>query len=87
MMFDFFRKRTAKELIEQANETYGLPEPVKVPIMPKYQEPANQEPYRVGLTNDNKTTLTLLGDGYDVTLTMNQEGCEKLIKMLQSTFN
>ena len=50
------------------------------PLMPK-------EHYRVGFTSDGNTTLTLLTDyGSSMTLTMNRDACEQLIKMLRATY-
>lgn len=49
--------------------------------------PKSQEIYRVGITLDGRTTLTLMSDsGTSLTLTMTQEYCEHLIKILQSTY-
>lgn len=46
-----------------------------------------KEHYRVGVTTDGCTTLTLMGDnGNSMTLTMTREYCEQLIRMLESTF-
>jgi hypothetical protein len=46
-----------------------------------------KEYYRVGVTTDGGTTLTLMGDnGTSMTLTMTREYCEQLIRMLESTF-
>ena len=88
-MFDFFRRHTAKELIEQANETYGLPEPVKVPTMPEPKKKTNQEYYRVGYNSvDQMTTLTLMGDnGFSMTLSLNKSGCEQMIRMIRATYD
>lgn len=86
-MFDFFRRRTAKELIEQANETYGLPEPVKVPAMPTPKPKEPQEHYRIGARPDGMTTITMLDhNGFSMTLTMNQSGCEQMIRMIRATY-
>jgi hypothetical protein len=82
-MFNFFRKRTAEDFLAEAKETYSVPEvtPISVP------KKEHKEYYRVGRTDDGYTTLTMLGDGYgSLTLTMNQEACEQLIRMLESTF-
>jgi hypothetical protein len=92
-MFDFFRRRTAKELIEQANETYGLPTPVKVPTMP--QTPPRPAPkkqvkelYRIGVNNDGQTTLTLMEEyGTSLTLIMDQPGFEQMIRMIRATYS
>lgn len=80
-MFDFFSRRTAKELMDEAKEKYILPEETK--IRPK--EP--DEYFRVGATNDGRTTLTFIGaGGTNMTLTMNRDACEQMIRMLRATY-
>lgn len=84
-MFNLFGRKTTKDFLEQAKETYSaLPDvqPVEVP------KKEHKEYYRVGRTDDGYTTLTMIGhNGYGtMTLTMNQEACEQLIRMLQSTY-
>ena len=67
--FNFFRRRTAKEYMETAAETYEVPQ-VSLP---------NTEPaYQVGKTEDGKTTLRI---GYS-TLTMTNAGVDQLMRML-----
>ena len=87
-MFDFFRRRTAKELIEQANETYELPKPVKVPTMPTTTKPKqDQENYRIGVRPDGMTSITFMDhSGFSMTLSMNQAGCEQMIRMIRATY-
>jgi hypothetical protein len=84
-MFNLFGRKTAKDFMEEAKETYAVPEvkPISAPE-PKKQK----EHYRVGRTDDGYTTLTMIShDGYgSMTLTMNQEACEQMIRMLESTF-
>lgn len=77
-MFDFFRKRTAKEFEEEAKETYGIPavEPIEVPRR-------DQVVYKIGKTEDGKVTLSL-GDYSGVTITMNNAGVDHLIRMLET---
>ena len=46
----------------------------------------NHERYRVGLTENGDTTLTVMSpDGLSMTLTMNEVGTRRLIKMLAAT--
>lgn len=80
-MFNLFGRKTAKDFMEKDKETYSVPE-----VKPAKKE--QKEFYRVGCTDDGHTTLTMLGiDGYgSMTLTMNREACDQLIRMLQSTF-
>ena len=77
-MFDFFKK-----------SEYKMPEPVPLiapPVMPL--EPETQEHYRVGFNSEGETTLTLMSpNGMSMTLTLNRNGCEQLIKMLRATYS
>ena len=62
---------------------------VKLPV--DYVKPAPppkpKEHYRVGFDDQGMTTLTLMADyGNSMTLSMNQEACEQLIRMLRSTY-
>lgn len=83
-MFNLFGRRTVKDFEAEAKETYSVPEVPSVKV-PKTQK----EYYRVGRTDDGFTTLTMMGgDGYGhITLTMNREACEQMIRMLESTFD
>lgn len=87
-MFDFFRSRTRDEYIKEGKATFGLPEPKESPIMPETKRSTNKELYRVGYNAvDQLTTLTLMGDnGFSMTLSLSQAGCEQMIRMLQSTY-
>lgn len=59
------------------------PAPIAAPPAP----PRERELYRVGATTDGKTTLTLTSpDGFVMTLTMNQQACEQMIKILRATY-
>jgi hypothetical protein len=82
-MFDFFTRRTAKEYMEEAKEKYSLPEETKI----KPKEP--QEHFRVGYVEETgMTTLTLMApNGYSSTLSMNQQACEQMIRMIRATYN
>jgi hypothetical protein len=62
---------------------------VKLPV--DYVKPAPppkpKEHYRVGFDDQGMTTLTLIADyGNSMTLTMSQEACEQLIRMLRATY-
>lgn len=80
-MFDFFRRKTAKEFVEEAKETYNVPPmpPVVEPPPPK----PDQTVYKVGKTQEGKVTLSL-GDYSGVVITMNNAGVDQLIRMLES---
>jgi hypothetical protein len=80
MMFDFFTRHTAKDLIENAEELYNMP-------LPKSPATISGEHFRVGATRFGETTLTLIAeDGNTMTLTMGQTACEQLIRMLRATY-
>jgi hypothetical protein len=81
-MFDFFSRRTAKEIMDEAKEKYTLPEEAKI----KPKEP--QEYFRVGYVEETgMTTLTFLApNGYSTTLSMNQTACEQMIRMIRATY-
>jgi hypothetical protein len=82
MMFNLFGRKTAKDFQAEAKDTYAVPEADPVP------KQEQKEFYRVGRTDDGCTTLTMLGiNGYgSMTLTMNREACEQMIRMLEATF-
>jgi hypothetical protein len=81
-MFNLFGRRTAKDFVAEAKETYSVPE-TKIP------KKEQKEFYRVGRTDDGYTTLTMIdSSGYgSLTLTMNREACEQMIRMLEATFD
>jgi hypothetical protein len=65
------------------NNVVPFPEPKLTPV----PEPEPEEHYRVGFTTAGDTTLTLksLG-GASMTLTMNRDSTEQLIRMLRATY-
>jgi hypothetical protein len=69
--FDFFRRRTAKELMQQAEEQYVAPIPSPMEKAPVYQ---------IGKTEDGMITLKM---GY-TTLTMTNSGVDQLIRILEA---
>ena len=70
-MFNLFGKRTAKEFLEEAKETY---------ILPKEEKPKQSiSYYRIGLTDDNRVSFTIRYDE----ITMNVQGVDDLIAQLQ----
>jgi hypothetical protein len=76
-MFDFFKRQTAEDYKHLAEDIYKVP-PVMLPVL--------KENYRVGCTDDGMTTLTLMDNALTMTLTLNQTGCEQLIRMLRATY-
>ena len=78
MLFNIFKKQTAKEFVEEAKETYMVPEV-------KSAEPNVNEDalYMVGM-NDHGMVQLRVGTPYAVTLTMNNSAVKKLIKQLEA---
>ena len=77
-MFDFFRRRTAQEYIEEAKEKYMVPE--TKPEAPKLNEDAL---YMVGV-NEHGMVQLRVGAPYAITLTMNNGAVRQLIKQLEA---
>ena len=76
MIFEWFTKKD-----RVPSNVVPFPKPELAP------DPEPKEHYRVGFTTDNETTLTLMSPGgMSMTLTMNQDSCEQLIKMLRATY-
>ena len=69
-MFDFFRRRTAKEFLEEAKEKYTVP-------APEPEKPATVF-YRLGLTDNNRVSFSM---GY-TEITMNSAGVQQMIDQL-----
>lgn len=78
-MFNFFRPNTAKELLQQANETYRVPVAPVVAPTPSRDRTA----YQIGKTEDGRVTLSI-GDYDSTTVTMTNEGVDTLIRMLEA---
>lgn len=80
-MFDFFRRKTAKDYLDEANNVYNLPKPKLVE--PPKPEPKKEEPakiyYRLGLTDNNRVAFSM---GYSE-ITMNKAGCQQMIDQLR----
>jgi hypothetical protein len=83
-MFNLFGRKTAKDFVAEAKETYSVPEVAPIDVPKK-----DREFYRVGRTEEGRTTLTMIdSSGYgSLTLTMNREACEQMIRMLEATFD
>jgi len=65
------------------NNVVPFPEPKLTPV----PEPEPEEHYRVGFTTAGDTTLTLRSSGgASMTLTMNRDSTEQLIRMLRATY-
>jgi len=79
-MFNLFGRKTVKDFEAEAKETYAFPE-----VEPPKKD---REFYRVGRTEEGRTTLTMIDSGGygSLTLTMTREACEQMIRMLEATF-
>jgi hypothetical protein len=77
-MFNFFRTRTAKDFVEEVEETYKVPavEPISMPERTAVA-------YSIGKTEDGKVTLSL-GNYSSTVVTMNNDGVDTLIRMLEA---
>lgn len=80
-MFNLFGRKTAKDFMEEANETYNVP-PMPEVVKPK-KDPCL---YTVGTTLSGGVVLRLQADdGYgNMTLTMNAPATRQLIRMLEA---
>jgi hypothetical protein len=78
MIFDWFKKDKAPSNV--------VPFP-KAELTPVHEpEPEPEEHYRVGHNSEGGTTLTLISRNGSLTLTMSQDACERLIRMLRATY-
>jgi hypothetical protein len=77
-MFDFFRRRTAKEFLSEAREAYNT-----IPEVETVKPPKDSLVYKVGKTTDGNITLSL-GDYNSIYVTMNNDGVDQLIRMLEA---
>lgn len=86
-MFDFFRKKTARDFMADAKENYGLPEAKEIPPMPAVPPKPKEKDanifYRFGLTDNDRVAFSM---GYSE-ITMNREGCQQLIDQIAFFMN
>ena len=83
-MFNLFRKRTAKEFVEEAKENYGVPEQKPMwTCPPESKEEPEKTYYRLGLTNNNRVSFQM---GYSE-ITMNRAGCQQVIDQIAFFMN
>ena len=80
-MFDFFRRKTAKEYMDEASNVYNLPKPTLVtPVEPpKEPEKPVTAYYRLGITNNGRVSFQM---GYSE-ITMNAGGIDNMIEQLE----
>lgn len=78
-MFNLFNRKTSKEFMEDAKETY------QVPPMPEVKPPAEECPYTIGPTSDGRTVLKIT-NGYSImSLTMSEAAVRQMIRLLEAT--
>lgn len=77
-MFNFSNKSIPKNFQDSAKD---------ISNMEDHATKTEKEYYRVGLTTDGRTTLTIMDDNrFSITLSLTPEGCERLIRILRSTY-
>ena len=88
-MFDFFKKKTTRDFMEEAKETYGVPEqkpmwtcPPESEVTEPKEEPAKIF-YRFGVTDKNRVAFSM---GYSE-ITLNKAGCQQMIDQLTFFMN
>jgi hypothetical protein len=64
-----FNRKKAEEVFDNAEQ-------------PKHK---SGDYYRVGVTSDGFTTLTLIDTGMSMTLTLNEHGLRQMIRLLEAT--
>lgn len=79
-MFNLFNRKTAKEFMEDAVETYPTPVPE--------DKPAEEEcPYTIGPTSDGRTVLKV-SNGYCVmSVTMSEAAVRQMIRLLEASIS
>ena len=83
-MFGLFKKDEIKEIIESAKKDTEVPAPVPV------DDESIHDNVRVGVTNDGRTTLTLVNHSNymsTMTLTMEKDYVKQLVRLLEATLN
>lgn len=88
-MFNFFGKKTTRDFMEDAKETYGVPEQKPMwncPPEPEVKELKEKDPtifYRFGVTDKNRVAFSM---GYSE-ITMNKQGCQEMIEEITFFMN
>lgn len=91
-MFNIFKRK--KETYPTWNDippldSLNLPLAKDYPAMPQTTKPNPKDQtefFRVGITQDGYSTLTLIdNNGYTMTITLSKEDCQQMIRMLKST--
>lgn len=60
-------------------------EPAKDYIVPKSESTVN-EIYSIGVADDGRTSLTLKDGPYSLSMYMNRDACERMIRMIRATY-
>lgn len=60
-------------------------EPAEDYIVPKQSSIVNEN-YSIGVTDDGRTSLTLKDGPYSLSMYMNRDACERLIRMIRATY-
>lgn len=80
------------KMVEEGAKVLEFPKPKAVPPVPQVATPKPPQPkehYRVGYVNETgMTTLTIMShDGWgSITLSMNKQACEAMIRLLRATY-
>ena len=79
-MFNLFNRKTSREFMEEAVETYPTP-------VPEVKPPAEECPYTIGPTSDGKTVLKIT-NGYSImSLTMSEAAVRQMIRLLEASIS
>lgn len=79
-MFNLFNRKTSREFMEDAKETY--PTPVLE------DKPAEEEcPYTIGPTSDGRTVLRVTNGHSIMSLTMSEAAVRLMIRMLEASIS
>lgn len=91
-MFNIFGRRTTKDFMEEAKETYSLPEPKQIPPMPEIAKPKDDNPgptpYTVGPTPSGDVAIRIQAkDGFSMTMVMNSVATRQFIRVLEAAIS
>lgn len=79
-MFNLFNRKTSKEFMEEAKETYPTP-------VPEDKSSEEECPYTIGPTSDGRTVLKI-SNGYTVmSLTMSESAVRRMICLLEASIS
>ncbi len=79
-MFNLFNRKTSREFMEEAVETYPTP-------VPEVKPPTEECPYTIGPTSDGRTVLKIT-NGYSImSLTMSEAAVRQMIRLLEASIS